>query len=182
MPKDQGSDCNIYIYIHVKWRIIQITLPEVAALAQGALVSSVSNVSKEVEGTVENKKISHGMPKDQESECNMCIYIYIYIKWRKIQITLPEVAALAFICSVVKVEGAVEITKVVSLVTNKLIDLARSQVQRNNKITNNKKDRQVTHPRWNRPRQWERPTNLQDKMDRYKIINRRSGENMIWKM
>ena len=50
-----------------------------AALAQGALVSSVSNVSKEVEGAVENKKISHGMPKDQESECNMCIYIYIYI-------------------------------------------------------------------------------------------------------
>ena len=49
-----------------------------AALAQGALVSSVSNVSKEVEGAVENKKISHGMPKDQESECNMCIYIYIY--------------------------------------------------------------------------------------------------------
>lgn len=39
-----------------------------AALAQGALVSSVSNVSKEVEGA--------------------------------------EVAALAFICSVVKVEGA----------------------------------------------------------------------------
>ena len=50
-----------------------------AALAQGALVSSVSNVSKEVEGAVENKKISHGIPKDQESECNMCIYIYIYI-------------------------------------------------------------------------------------------------------
>ena len=41
-------------------------------------------------------------------------------------------AALAFIRSVVnvEVEGAVEITKVVSLVTNKLIDLARSQVQR----------------------------------------------------
>ena len=58
-------------------------------------------------------------------------------------------AALALICSVVnvEVEDAVEITKVVSLVTNKLIDLARSQVQRNNKITNNKKDRQVTHPR-----------------------------------
>lgn len=58
-------------------------------------------------------------------------------------------AALVIICSVVnvEVEGAVEITKVVSLVTNKLIDLARSQVQRNNKITNNKKDRQVTHPR-----------------------------------
>ena len=58
-------------------------------------------------------------------------------------------AALGIICSVVnvEVEGAVEITKVVSLVTNKLIDLARSQVQRNNKITNNKKDRQVTHPR-----------------------------------
>ena len=103
---------------------------------------------------------------------------------KKILITLPEVAALVIICSVVnvEVEGAVEITKVVSLVTNKLIDLARSQVQRNNKITNNKKDRQVTHPRWNRPRQWKRPTNLQDKMDRYKIINRRSGENMIWKM
>ena len=48
-----------------------------AALAHGALVSSVSNVSKEVEGAVENKKISHGMPKDQESECNTCIYIYI---------------------------------------------------------------------------------------------------------
>ena len=68
----------IYIYIYVKWRKIQITLPVVAALAQGALVSSVSNVSKEVEGAVENKKISHGMPKDQESECNMCIYIYIH--------------------------------------------------------------------------------------------------------
>ena len=68
---------------------------------------------------------------------------------KKILITLPEVAALVIICSVVnvEVEGAVEITKVVSLVTNKLIDLARSQVQRNNKITNNKKDRQVTHPR-----------------------------------
>ena len=50
-------------------------------------------------------------------------------------------AALVIICSVVnvEVEGAVEITKVVSLVTNKLIDLARSQVQRNNKITNNRK-------------------------------------------
>ena len=68
---------------------------------------------------------------------------------KKILITLPEVAALVIICSVVnvEVEGAVEITKVVSLVTNKLIDLARSQVQRNNKITNNKKDRQMTHPR-----------------------------------
>ena len=57
-------------------------------------------------------------------------------------------AALVIICSVVnvEVEGAVEITKVVSLVTNKLIDLARSQVQRNNKITNNKKDRQVDSP------------------------------------
>ena len=64
-----------------------------AALAQGALVSSVSNVSKEVEGAVENKKISHGMPKDQESDCNIYIYIYIYtlneekfrshyLKWR----------------------------------------------------------------------------------------------------
>ena len=64
-----------------------------AALAHGALVSSVSNVSKEVEGAVENKKISHGMPKDQESECNTCIHIYIYtlneekfrshyLKWR----------------------------------------------------------------------------------------------------
>ena len=50
-----------------------------AALAQGALVSSVSNVSKEVEGAVENKKISHGMPKDQGSDCNIYIYIYIYI-------------------------------------------------------------------------------------------------------
>ena len=50
-----------------------------AALAQGALVSSVSNVSKEVEGAVENKKISHGIPKDQESQCNMYIYIYIYM-------------------------------------------------------------------------------------------------------
>ena len=48
-----------------------------AALAHGALVSSVSNVSKEVEGAVENKKISHGIPKDQESECNMYIYMYM---------------------------------------------------------------------------------------------------------
>ena len=48
------------------------------ALAQGALVSSVSNVSKEVEGAVENNKISHGMPKDQESDCNIYIYIYIH--------------------------------------------------------------------------------------------------------
>ena len=40
---------------------------------------AVSNVSKEVEGAVENKKISHGIPKDQESECNMYIYIYIYM-------------------------------------------------------------------------------------------------------
>ena len=81
IPKDQESECNmyIYIYVHVKWRKIQITLPVVAALAHGALVSSVSNVSKEVEGAVENKKISHGMPKDQESECNTCIYIYIYM-------------------------------------------------------------------------------------------------------
>ena len=47
---------------------ILITLPVVAALAQGALVSSVSNVSKEVEGAVENKRISHGIPKDQDSE------------------------------------------------------------------------------------------------------------------
>ena len=39
-----------------------------AALAQGALVSSVSNVSIEVEGAVENERISHGMPKDQGSE------------------------------------------------------------------------------------------------------------------
>ena len=68
----------IYIYMCVKWRKIQITLPEVAALAQGALVSSVSNVSIEVEGAVENERISHGMPKDQGSEWN--IYIYIYIK------------------------------------------------------------------------------------------------------
>ena len=50
-----------------------------AALAQGALVSSVSNVSKEVEGAVENKKISHGIPKDQESECNIYIYIYMCV-------------------------------------------------------------------------------------------------------
>ena len=66
-----------------------------AALAQGALISSVSNVSIEVEGAVENKKISHGMPKDQGSDCNIYIYIYVcvcvlneekfrshYLKWR----------------------------------------------------------------------------------------------------
>ena len=64
-----------------------------AALAQGALVSSVSNVSIEVEGAVENKKISHGMPKDQGSDRNIYIYIYVcvlneekfrshYLKWR----------------------------------------------------------------------------------------------------
>ena len=62
-----------------------------AALAQGALVSSVSNVSREVEGAVENEKISHGMPKDQGSDCNIYIYIYVlneekfrshYLKWR----------------------------------------------------------------------------------------------------
>ena len=40
-----------------------------ATLAQGALISSVSNVSIEVEGAVEKKTISHGMPKDQGSEC-----------------------------------------------------------------------------------------------------------------
>ena len=67
----------IYMCVCVKWRKIQITLPEVAALAQGALVSSVSNVSIEVEGAVENKKISHGMPKDQGSDRNIYIYIYI---------------------------------------------------------------------------------------------------------
>ena len=67
----------IYIYVHVKWRKIQITLPEVAALAQGALVSSVSNVSIEVEGAVENKKISHGMPKDQGSDRNIHIYVCV---------------------------------------------------------------------------------------------------------
>ena len=60
----------------LKWRKIQITLPEVAALAQGALVSSVSNVSIEVEGAVENK-ISHGMPKDQGSDRNIYIYVCV---------------------------------------------------------------------------------------------------------
>ena len=49
-----------------------------AALAQGALVSSVSNVSKEVEGAVENKKISHGIPKTKKANV-ICIYIYMYM-------------------------------------------------------------------------------------------------------
>ena len=51
-----------------------------AALAQGVLISSVSNVSIEVEGAVENKKISHGMPKDQGSDRNIYIYIYVCVK------------------------------------------------------------------------------------------------------
>ena len=46
-----------------------------ATLAQGALIFSVSKVSIEVEGAVE-KKISHGMPKDQGSECNIYIHTH----------------------------------------------------------------------------------------------------------
>ena len=49
-----------------------------ATLAQGALIFSVSKVSIEVEDTVEKKKISHGMPKDQGSECNIYIYTHIH--------------------------------------------------------------------------------------------------------
>ena len=47
-----------------------------ATLAQGALIFSVSKVSIEVEGIVEKKKISHGMPKDQGSECNIYIHTH----------------------------------------------------------------------------------------------------------
>lgn len=63
-----------------------------AALAQGALVSSVSNVSKEVEGAVV-AAIAHGALVSSVSNVSK-------------EVEGAEVAALAFICSVVKVEGA----------------------------------------------------------------------------